>query len=112
MVCGVRAARGRSKVTIVPPAPSAKASSQASAQSLGEALLSCECWRDRLSRSGDSPRKATRSAVKLVLAGARVAAATSRNAVLPSDIESIHLFQAPPLIEQLTACGVKIGSPR
>lgn len=45
----------------------------------------------------------------LVLAGARTPAASSRGTTQPWTIESVYLFEAVPLVEQLRARGVKIG---
>ena len=45
----------------------------------------------------------------LVLTGARTPAASSRGTTQPWTIESVYLFEAVPLVEQLRARGVKIG---
>ncbi len=45
----------------------------------------------------------------LVLTGARAGAASSRGTTQPWTIESVYLFEAVPLVEQLSARGVKIG---
>lgn len=45
----------------------------------------------------------------LVLTGARTGAASSRGTTQPWTIESVYLFEAVLLVEQLSARGVKIG---
>ena len=45
----------------------------------------------------------------LVLTGARTPAASSRGTTQPWTIESVYLFEAVPLVEQLRTRGVKIG---